>query len=111
MKRGQVWWAFAFDERCPVVLLSGDEAAEIQAMRIVAPAGTEIQGHAVEVIVGAREGLPHEGVVRVALPRSGRINCHWLINLSQADLVEHAGALLPEKLRELEDALRLAGLE
>jgi mRNA interferase MazF len=63
------------------------------------------------VPVGVLEGLPHEGVLRVALPRPGYINCHWLIALTRADLVEYAGALSPEKLIRLEDALRLVDLE
>jgi mRNA interferase MazF len=109
LERGQVWWAF--DERFPVVILSIDETTDIQAMHVVAPASTNIQGYAVEVSVGIPEGLPLEGVLRVAFPRPGYINCHWLITLTRADLVENAGALSPEKLSQLEDALRLADLE
>ena len=104
-ERGQVWWAF--DERLPIVILSVDETADIQAMHVVAPARTNIQGYAVEVPVGVLEGLPHEGVLRVAFPRPGYINCHWLITLTRADLVEYAGALPLEKLSQLEDALGL----
>ena len=40
MRRGEVWWAFV-DERCPVVVLSGEGASEISAMRIVTPATAE----------------------------------------------------------------------
>jgi mRNA interferase MazF len=109
LERGQVWWAF--DERFPLVILSVDEMADIQAMHVLAPASTNIQGYAVEVPVGILEGLPHEGVLRVAFPRAGYINCHWLITLRRADLVEYAGALSPEKLSQLEDALRLVDLE
>ncbi len=35
LKRGQVWWAF--DERIPLVILSADGMADIQAIRVVAP--------------------------------------------------------------------------
>jgi hypothetical protein len=42
LKRGQVWWAF--DERIPLVILSAHGMADIQAMRVVAPANTNIQG-------------------------------------------------------------------
>ena len=62
-------------------------------------------------IVVFLEGLPREGALRVAFPRPGYINCHWLVTLTRADLVEYAGALSPEKLSQLEDALRLADLE
>jgi mRNA interferase MazF len=93
------------------VILSVGEMADIQAMHVVASASTNIQGYAVEVPVGILEGLPHEGVLRVAFPRPGYINCHWLITLTRADLVEYAGALSPEKLSQLKDALRLVDLE
>jgi mRNA interferase MazF len=138
VERGEVWWAL-IDEKCLVVLLSA-EASEFRAMRIVAPAtaaekrgfvvltgeeasdsramqqiiasaGTDIGGVGVEVEVGAREGLPHDGVVRVALPRDGRIFCTWLVTLTRDYLIERAGMLSSTKLRQLDNALRLAGIE
>ena len=110
MTRGEVWWAYV-DERCPVVFLSQDGSGKVRAMMIVAPANTNLDGHAIEVSVGAREGLPLDGVLRVALLRAGRINCSWLVTLPQAGLLERAGVLSPEKLLKLDDALRLGGLE
>jgi mRNA interferase MazF len=138
VKRGEVWWANIFD-KCPVVLLAGDGTAEFRVMRIVAPATVEerrgyvllsgeeaselrakrmaapadadVRGMGVEVEIGAREGLPYDGVVRVALPRQGKIYCTWLVTLTRDDLVERAGALSPVRLRQLGDALHLAGLE
>lgn len=56
MQRGEVWWA-EFDERRPVVLLSGDDASGIRVMQVVARAGVDITGLGVEVAVGAVEGL------------------------------------------------------
>ncbi|WP_200214040.1 type II toxin-antitoxin system PemK/MazF family toxin [Micromonospora coerulea] len=140
MERGEVWWAL-IDEKRPVVLLSGEQAPEgFRAMQIVAPAttdeksgfvvlsgeaasdpramqqiiasaGTDIGGVGVEVEIGTREGLPHEGVVRVALPHGGRVFCTWLVTLTREYLIERAGALSTAKLRQLENALRLAGIE
>lgn len=110
MQRGEVWWV-DFDERRPVVLLSGEETSEFRAIQVVAPAGTDISGLAVEVPVGAPEGLPLDGVVRVALPRPGLIPCTWLATLTHGDLVEQAGTLSPAKFSELEEALRLGGLD
>jgi hypothetical protein len=43
MRRGEVWWA-EFDERRPVVLLSGEDPSGFQAMLVVAPADTGISG-------------------------------------------------------------------
>ncbi|MBT3165195.1 type II toxin-antitoxin system PemK/MazF family toxin [Streptomyces sp. Vc74B-19] len=110
MQRGDVWWV-AFDERQPVVLLSGDDASGIRVMQVVAPAGVDISGLGVEVTVGAMEGLPFEGVLRIAFPRPGFTPCTWLTTVSRNDLIERAGVLPSAKLSEIEDALRLGGLE
>ena len=108
MQRGEVWWA-EFDERRPVVLLSEGDASGIRVMQVVAPAGVDISGLGVEVVVGAMEGLPFEGVLRVAFPCPGFTPCTWLTTVSGDDLIERAGALPSAKLNEIEDALRLAG--
>ncbi|WP_255308323.1 type II toxin-antitoxin system PemK/MazF family toxin [Streptomyces marincola] len=110
MRRGEVWWA-DFDEQRAVVLLSEEEASGFLAMQVVAPAGTDLSGVAVEVAVGAPEGLPLEGVLRVALPRPGLIPCTWLVTLAREDLIGQAGVLPSAKLSEIEDALRLGGLK
>lgn len=109
MQRGEVWWV-EFDELRPVVLLSGEDASGIQVMQVVAPAGVDITGLGVEVAVGAMEGLPFEGVLRVALPRPGSTPCTWLTTLSRDDLIERAGALSSAKLSEIDAALRIGGL-
>ncbi|MER5585456.1 type II toxin-antitoxin system PemK/MazF family toxin [Streptomyces asoensis] len=108
MQRGEVWWV-GFDERRLFVLLSAEDASGIQAMQVVEPAGVDISGLAVEVPVGATEGLPFEGVLRFAFTRPGFIPCTWLTTVSRDDLVERAGVLSSEKLGEIEDALRIAG--
>ncbi|MEU5140818.1 type II toxin-antitoxin system PemK/MazF family toxin [Streptomyces sp. NPDC021139] len=109
MQHGEVWWA-EFDDRRLVVLLSGDDASGIRVMQVVAPAGVDISGLGVEVAVGAAEGLPFEGVLRIAIPRPGLTPCTWLTTVSRDDLIERAGALSAAKLCEIEDALRLGGL-
>lgn len=110
MQRGEIWWV-EFDERRPVVLLSGDDpSGMIQVMQVVAPAGVDITGLGVEVAIGATEGLPWDGVLRVAIPRPGFTPCTWLTTLSRDDLIERAGALSAAKLSEIDDALRLGGL-
>ncbi|MCY0919433.1 type II toxin-antitoxin system PemK/MazF family toxin [Streptomyces sp. H27-G5] len=108
MQRGEVWWV-EFDERRLVVLLSGAEASQLRAMQIVAPAGIDISCLGVEVAVGTMEGLPMEGVLRFAFAHPGFTPCTWLTTLSRDDLIERAGVLSSSKLREIEDALRLAG--
>src|ERR1700722_14987105 len=99
MQRGEVWWV-EFDERRPVVLLSGDHESGFQAVQIVAAAGVSIEGLWVEVPGGAAEGLPFEGVLRFASPRPGYTPCTWLTTLFADDLIEQAGALPAAKVVE-----------
>ncbi|ANB04161.1 growth inhibitor PemK [Streptomyces ambofaciens] len=108
MQRGEIWWA-DFDERRPIVLLSGDEPSGLQAIQVVAPAGVDISGLGVEVAIGPQEGLPFEGVLRFAFPRPGLTPCTWLTTVAQDDLIERAGVLSCAKLSEVEEALHAAG--
>ena len=105
MRRGEVWWA-EFDERRPVVLLSAEDPSGFRAMQVVAPADTDISGLGTEVAVGAREGLPFDGVLRFAFPRPGFTPCTWLTTLNREDLTERAGAVSAAKRSEIDDALR-----
>jgi mRNA interferase MazF len=105
MRRGEVWWV-AFDERRPVVLLSGEGPSGFRAMQVVAPADTDISGWGIEVAVGVQEGLPFDGVLRFAFPHPGFTPCTWLTTLSRDDLIERAGAVSAAKLSEIDDALR-----
>ena len=105
MRRGEIWWA-EFDERRPVVLLSEEGSSGFQAMQVVAPADTDISGLGIEVAVGVAEGLPFDGVLRLAFPWPGFTPCTWLTTLSRDDLIERAGAVSAAKLSEIDDALR-----
>jgi mRNA interferase MazF len=106
MQPGEVWWV-EFDERRPVVLLSGDDGSGYRAVQVVEAADVSIAGLGVEVPVGAAEGLPFEGVLRFGFPRPGFTPCTWLTTLSSDDLIEQAGALPAAKVAEIEDAIRL----
>lgn len=110
MRRGEVWWV-DFDERRPVLLLSDEEPSGFHVVQVVAPAPTDITGVALEVAIGTVEGLPFEGVVRVALPRPGLVPCTWLMTLSRSDLLEPTGAVPLAKLDEITGLLDLAGLD
>ena len=107
MGPGEIWWA-EFDERRPVVLLSGEEPAGFRAMQVVAPAETDISGLGIEVAVGVQEGLPFDGVLRFVFPRPGFTPCTWLTTLSRDDLTEQAGAVTAAKLGEIDDARRVS---
>ena len=104
MRRGEVWWA-EFDERRPVVLLSGEDPSGFRAMQVVAPADTDISGLGIEVAVGVQEGLPFDGVLRFGFPWPGLTPCTWLTTLSREDLIERAGEVSAAKLSEIDDAL------
>ena len=105
MRRGEIWWV-EFDERRPVVLLSGEGPSGFLAMQVVAPADTDISGLGVEVPVGRREGLPFDGVLRFAFPRPGLTPCPWVNTVGPEDLIERAGTVPAAKLSEIDDALR-----
>jgi mRNA interferase MazF len=108
VKRGEVWWA-RVDEHRPVLVLHANDN-EVRAIIIVSPAPTTF-GVTEDVRLGAAEGLPTEGVVRVALPRPGFVPCQWLVTLSKSDVFDRAGALSAEKLGHVECLLRRAGLD
>ena len=76
-------------------LLYRNEAYDVRAMVIVAPATTTVRGFALEVKLGRREGLPRDCVV----------NCDWLTTIPKSDLIERAGALSASKTRKLDEAL------
>jgi mRNA interferase MazF len=139
VERGELWWA-QIDEKRPVVLLSGGEGPEFLAMQIVEPAtpsqklgfvlmsgeqavdvderrriveeaGPDARAIGIEVFFGAEEGLGKSGVVRVALPKDGKIFCTWETTVSLEFLIEKIGVLSPAKRHELDIALSLAGRE
>jgi mRNA interferase MazF len=134
--RGELWWA-QLDEKRPVVVLSDDAHPDVHVMQIVAPATAAekrgflimsgdqavdadtrrrvvaeagpVQAVGIEVWFGSSEGLAEEGVVRVALPQKGTTFCTWAMSLSEELLIERIGVCSPEKLRELDAAIELAG--
>jgi mRNA interferase MazF len=108
MLRGEVWWV-EFDERRPVVLLSGEDPSGFRAMQVVAPADTDFSGLGIEVAVGVQEGLPFDGVLRFGFSWPGFTPCTWLTTLSREDLIERAGEVSAAKLSEIDDALRTSG--
>ncbi len=63
-----------------------------------------------EVGFGVHEGLTEEAVVRVALPQAGTVFCTWMVTLAAEHLIERIGVLSPAKLRELDVAMKLAGV-
>jgi mRNA interferase MazF len=92
--------------------MSGEAALDVaQRRHIIATAGPFVAAVGIEVAVGPEEGLADHGVVRVALPREGKIFCTWTVTLTEDHLIERIGALSPDRLRELDNAMQLAGIE
>jgi mRNA interferase MazF len=94
-----------------VVIVAARREGQWLAMLVVPPADIDITGIAVEVRIGADEGLPADGVLRVALPRPGHINCAWLVTVTPTDLLARAGRLTPAKLDEVDELVRVGGLD
>jgi mRNA interferase MazF len=111
MRRGDVWRVRWDDGHRDVVVLSHDDLSKISVIQIVAPAEVDIAGIAVEVHLGAEEGLDWAGVVRAALPRPGRTLCAWIVALPAVDFIDHLGTLSTAKVEALDDLLRRAELE
>jgi mRNA interferase MazF len=76
--------------------------------RIVEEAGPDIRAVGIEVFFGTEEGLAEIGVVRVALPRDGKVFCTWGTTISAESLIERIGVLSAAKQRQLNVALSLA---
>ncbi len=100
MRRCEVWWA-AFPPpvgRRPVVLLSRDEAYAIRTQVTVAPVTTRIRRIPVEVVLGTEDGLRKRCVV----------NLDSLVTVPKSDLEECIALLRPEKIQQIEAAIRFA---
>lgn len=100
MRRCEVWWADLPPpvDRRPVVLLSRDEAYSVRAQVTVAPVTTRIRRIPVEVDLGPEDGLPERCVA----------NLDSVVTIPKSHL-DHCIALLrPEKIRQIEAALRFA---
>ena len=100
MRRGEVWWADLPTPagRRPVVLLSRNEAYAVRELVTVAPVTTRIRQIPTEVQLGAEEGMPKKCVV----------NLDTLTTIPKRTLTERMTTLSPEKLSQVEVALKFA---
>jgi mRNA interferase MazF len=104
MKRGEIWWAELDPPtgKRPVVLLSRDESYDVRSLVIIAPVTTRIRNIPVEVSLGIKDGVPQECV----------INLDTITTVPKDCLRSRLTTLSPNKLREVEEAIRFAlGLE
>lgn len=59
-RQGEIWWAQAYDQRRPVLIVTRDVAIPVLVRLIVAPVTRTIRSIPTEVRLGADEGMPVE---------------------------------------------------
>lgn len=99
MKRGEVWWWQAPDEKPrPVCILTRDDAIPVLTSLLVVPATTRWRGIATEVALELEDGMPKPCVLTLDSP--------WTV--SKALLVERITRLPPSRMHEVCGALAVA---
>lgn len=100
MRRGEVWWADLPPPagRRLVVLLSRDSAYRVRSAVTVAPVTRTVRDIPVEVPLDQRDGLPARCVA----------NLDDLTTIPKALLKQRIAALSPERVQQLEEAIRFA---
>ncbi len=100
MKRGEVWWVDMPPPagRRPAVLLSCDSAYQVRAAVTVAPVTRTIRNIPVEVLLDRNDGMPTRCV----------INVDDITTIPKALIKQRMIGLSPDKVRQLDDAIRFA---
>lgn len=100
MQRGEIWWARLPEPigKRPVVLLSRDEAYSVRNAVTVAEITSTIRNIPVEVSLGLEDDLPKKCVV----------NLDTIITIRKELLIERITILEPDKLIEINKAIKFA---
>jgi len=100
MHKGEIWWANLPSPvgNRPVVLLSRNEAYSVRNAVTVAEVTSTIRHIPVEVNLGTEDGLPKKCV----------INLDTIITVRKELLIEKITDLVPEKINQVEEAIRFA---
>ena len=104
MKRGELYLVAHPTARAPkrqraFVVVSRQVLLDSRySTAICAPVYTVRSGLATQVLVGLEEGLKHDSC----------IHCDELVSLPKTKLTNYVGHLSPAKVKELDDALRVA---
>lgn len=96
-EHGEIWWA-TVDKPRPVVVLSRDDLQGVRDRTTVASITTTIRGIRTEVALDHRDGFA----------TASAINCDELATIGKARLERRLGRLSPERLDQLQAALRFA---
>jgi len=99
IQRGDVYDAdFPLAGTRPAVVVTRGTALPVLSSVTVVGVTSTVRGHRAEVPLNRAEGLDHPSVA----------NCDQLFTLPKRRLGRYRGHLGPERLRQLDDALRLA---
>ena len=100
MRRGEVWWAELPETagRRPVVVLTRDTAIAVRSLVTIAPLTRTVHGLPAEVALGEDDGVLKPCVV----------NCDGLLTVPKSFLDTRLTALEPDKMREVERAVKYA---
>lgn len=96
-EHGEIWWA-SVDKPRPVVVLSRDDIQGVRDRTTVASITTTIRGIRTEVALDHRDGFA----------TASAINCDELTTIAKSRLERRLGRLSPERLDQLQAALRFA---
>lgn len=97
--QGEIWWGEADGSRGrPYLILTRDEAIPVLRTVLVAPVSRTIRDIPTEVSLGISEGLPVASVAAM----------DGVLTFPKSMLVRRIGALAPERLGELGQALAAA---
>jgi mRNA interferase MazF len=100
VRRGEIWWADlpAPIGRRPAILVTRDASYSVRASVTLVPLTTRRRGIATEVPLGPADGVPRACVA----------NADNVTTVRRSRLIRRIGALAPDKLRAVDDALRFA---
>ena len=100
MERGEVWWAELSEPlgRRAVVLVSRDEAYAVRRCVAAVEVTTIIRGLATEVSLSPRDGMPKRCVA----------NADGIHTVPLRRLTQKICKLRPERIEQIDDALRFA---
>lgn len=108
MTRGEVWWADLPEPagsepgyRRPVLIVQADEFNRSHIRTVIAAAITS------NVLLAAAPGNVSLSKRSVGLGRESVVNISQVVTLDKAFLMERVGRLSEQKLREVEEGLRL----
>ena len=108
MHRGEIWWAFLPEPegsepgyRRPVLIIQSNEFTRSKINTVITAVITS------NLSIASAPGNVHLGSRSSGLPKESVINVSQLITIDKRFLTEKIKAIDPQKMKEVEDGLRL----